>query len=182
MMTRRLLTHCILIAGLVLSVVIVPPSAGESPYTPGNVASPDVEVAFREAIEMWAYREFWRLWDVSTGESRFYYTQDEFATLMERGNTRPAAGRQVEDLRISVTSPQSALVVARIGLEDPRTNTTQSIIRSFLFYYQDGRWRPQLSDFLGLASYAYPYQPLYGPLILTPPCCKVPVFSIKPKK
>ncbi len=56
-------------------------------------------------MEMWAYREFWRLWELSTGESRVAMTQNDFAGLMEKGSARPAAGRQVEDLRVSVTSP-----------------------------------------------------------------------------
>jgi hypothetical protein len=56
-------------------------------------------------MEMWAYREFWRLWEVSTAESRVTMTQNDFAALMEKGSARPAAGRQVEDLRVSVTSP-----------------------------------------------------------------------------
>lgn len=56
-------------------------------------------------MEMWAYREFWRLWELSTGESRVAMTQNDFAGLMEKGSARPAAGGQVEDLRVSVTSP-----------------------------------------------------------------------------
>jgi hypothetical protein len=59
-------------------------------------------------MEMWAYREFWRLWELSTGESRVTMTQNDFATLTEKGSARPAARRQVEDLRVSVTSPHVA--------------------------------------------------------------------------
>jgi len=88
-------------------------------------------------MEPWAFGEFRRLWEISSDESRFYYTQNDCAALMERGSARPAAGRRVEDLKVSVTSPQSAVVLARIGLEDP--NTTQPIVRSFLFCHELGR-------------------------------------------
>jgi hypothetical protein len=141
-----------------------------------------MEAAFREAMELWAYRQFWRLWEVSTSEGRFAVTQSDFAALMERGGARPAAGRQVEDLKISPTSPQTALVVARIGLEDRPSHPTLSVVRSFLLYFQDGRWRPQLSDFLGLASYSVPWQPLNGPVTLIVPGCPVPVLPQRSPK
>ncbi len=160
-------------ATLALCLSLMWPTVESSAESPADAIPQHVEAAFRGAMEMWAYREFWHLWEVSTGESRFPLTQNDFATLMEKGSTRPAAGRQVEDLRISVTSPQTALVVARIGLEDPQTNTTRPIVRSFLMYYQEGRWRPQLSDFLGLSTYSFPGQPVMGPVLLVAPCCPV---------
>jgi hypothetical protein len=154
--------------------------AGSLAASPAEVIARDVEFAFRDAMELWAYREFWRLWEVSTSTSRLYMRQSEFADVMERGNARPAVGRRIEDLQISATSPETAVVLARIGLEDPGTNTTRSLVRSFLFYYEDGRWRPQLSDFLGLSSYAFPLQPVVAPGILSLPCCLVPVVPPKP--
>ncbi len=90
-------------------------------------------------MEPWAFGEFRRLWEISSDESRFYYTQNDCAALMERGSARPAAGRRVEDLKVSVTSPQSAVVLARIGLEDRNTHTTLPIVRSFLFCHELGR-------------------------------------------
>jgi hypothetical protein len=158
-----------MLAGLVGGIIA--PTVAVAAQPPAEIVSRDVEAAFRSAMEMWAYREFWRLWEVSTSQSRFTTTQQEFAALMERGNTRPAAGRQIEDLRITPTSAETALVLARVGLEDPGTNTVRSLVRSFLFYYQDGRWRPQLSDFLGLASYTFPLPPVNSQAILVLPCC-----------
>lgn len=149
------------------------PTVGLSAESPADAIPQHVEAAFRGAMEMWAYREFWHLWEVSTGESRFTLAQNDFAALMEKGRTRLAAGRQIEDLRISLTSPRTALVDARIGLEDLQTNTTRPIVRSFLLYYQEGRWRPQLSDFLGLSTYSFPGQPVMGPVLLVAPCCPV---------
>ncbi len=164
----------ILAVGLALCVGGTVPALGSSAGRPVQVIAQDVEIAFREAMELWAYGEFWRLWEISSDESRFYYTQNGFAALMERGSARPAAGRRVEDLKVSITSPQSAVVLARIGLEDP--NTTQPIVRSFLFYHEVGRWRPQLSDFLGLSSYTFPAQPPFGAAIVIAPCCPVHVL------
>ncbi len=163
----------------VLLLTLFGPVTGSPAGTPAEVIARDVEFAFRDAMELWAYRAFWRLWDVSTSKSRFYMSQREFADLMERGNARPAAGRRIEDLQISATSPETAVVLARIGLEDPGTSTPRSLVRSFLFYYEDGRWRPELSDFLGLSSYSFPLQPVVAPGILSVPCCLVPVVPPK---
>ena len=164
----------------VLVQTLLGPAAGSPAASPAEVIARDVEIAFRDAMELWAYREFWRLWEVSTSTSRFYMRQSEFADVMERGTARPAAGRRIEDLQISATSPETAVVLARIGLEDPGTNTTRSLVRSFLFYYEDGRWRPQLSDFLGLSSYAFPLQSFAGPGVLLTPCCPIRVVPPKP--
>ncbi len=162
-------------AALVLWATVMAPAVGLPDNEPPALASQEVEAAFRGAMEMWAYREFWRLWEVCTGESRVAVSQNDFAASMDRASVRPAAGRQVEDLAVTATSPRTALVIARIGLEDWRSRTTQSIVRSFPFYYQDGRWRPQLSDFLGLSSYAFPGRPPFGPVPLIAPCCPIRV-------
>ena len=162
--------------GLALYVSGTSPAFGSPAGLPVEGIAQDVEIAFRQAMELWAYAEFWRLWEILSNESRFYYTQNDFAALMESGNARPAAGRRIEDLRVSVTSPQTSVVLARIGLEDPNTNTTRPIVRSFLFYYEEGRWRPQLTDFLGLSSYTFPGQPLFGAPVVITPCCPVHVF------
>jgi hypothetical protein len=163
----------------VLSVTLLGPVAGSLAVTPADIIW-DVEYAFRDAMELWAYRQFWRLWEVSTSQSRFYMSQNDFADAMERGTARPATGRRIEDLQVTATSPETATVLARIGLEDPGTNTTRSLVRSFLFYYEDGRWRPQLSDFLGLSSYYFPLLPYAGSGAVFPSCCPVPVVPPKP--
>jgi len=163
-----------------LSVTLLGPVAGSLAVTPADMIARGVESAFREAMELWAYKQFWRLWELSSSQRRYYMSQTEFADLMERGKARPAAGRRIEDLQVTATSPETAAVLARIGLEDPGTNTTRSLVRSFLFYYEDGRWRPQLSDFVGLSSYYFPLQPFVGPGVLFPPCCPIPVVPPKP--
>jgi hypothetical protein len=169
------------LAGLgVLMLTLLGPATGSLAVSPMEVIVRDVEFAFRDAMELWAYREFWRLWELSTSRSRFFMNQSDFADQMERGNARPAVGRRIEELHVSATSPETAVVLARIGLEDPGTNTVRSVVRSFLFSYEDGRWRHELSDFLGLSSYFFPEQPLIGPGIVGVPCCLVPGIPPKP--
>jgi hypothetical protein len=138
--------------------------------TPAEGVAPRVEAAFQQSMERWAYRQFWTLWESGTSDSKFAVTQEEFTTQMERGQSRAAAGRRVEDTRITVTSPDSALVQARIGLEDPGSSSVRSLVRSFVFRREDGSWRPQLSDFLGLAAFSFP-QPTYLPGTVPVPCC-----------
>ena len=171
-------TSRLLAVGLALYISGTLPAFGSSAGMAVEGIAQDVEIAFREAMELWAYGEFWRLWEISSDEGRFYYAQNDFTAMMERGSARPAVGRRVEDLKVSVTSPRSAVVLARIGLEDPSTSTTRPIVRSFLFSYEDGRWRPQLSDFLGLSSYTFPGQPPFGAAILITPHC--PVHALPP--
>jgi len=129
-----------------------------------------VETAFLQSMDQWAYRQFWTLWESGTSESRLAMTRDEFTLKMERGKSRPAIGQRVEDTEITLTSPDTALVLALLGLEDPGSSSVQFLERSFVFRYQDGRWRPQLSDFLGLAAYSIP-QPTYIPGNIPIPCC-----------
>jgi hypothetical protein len=110
------------------------------------------------------------LWESGTSESKLAVTRDEFTLKMERGKSRPAVGQRVEETEITLTSPDTALVLALLGLEDPGSSSVQLLQRSFIFRYQDGRWRPQLSDFLGLAAYSIP-QPTYIPGNVPVPCC-----------
>jgi hypothetical protein len=167
-------------AWAVLVLTLLGPSAGVQATSPREIIARDVEFAFRDAMEMWAYREFWRLWDFSTSRSRFYMSQSDFADQMERGYARPAVGSRIEELEVTPTSPETAVVLARIGLEDPGTNTTRSVVRSFLFSYEDGRWRHELSDFLGLSSYFFSVQPAFGPGVLGVPCCHGSVAPPRP--
>jgi hypothetical protein len=159
------------IASLILLVALL----GGLPSTclgqpPGESAAPLVEAAFQQSMEQWAYRQFWTLWESGTSDSKFSVTREEFTEQMERGQSRAATGRRVEEARVTLTSPDTALVQARLGLEDPGSSSVRSLVRTFVFRYEDGRWRPQLSDFLGLAAYSLP-QPTYLPGTVPIPCC-----------
>jgi len=129
-----------------------------------------IETAFLQSMDQWAYRQFWTLWESGTRESKLTVTRDEFTRKMERRQSRPATGQRVEETEITLTSPDTALVLALLGLEDPGTSSVQFLERSFVFRYQDGAWHPQLSDFLGLAAYSIP-QATYIPGNVPIPCC-----------
>jgi hypothetical protein len=129
-----------------------------------------VETAFLQSMDQWAYRQFWTLWESGTREGRLAVTRDQFTLKMEQGKSRPAIGQRVEDTEVTLTSPDTALVLALLGLEDPGTSSVQFLERTFVFRYQDGRWCPQLSDFLGLAAYSIP-QTTYIPGNIPVPCC-----------
>ena len=74
------------------------------------------EWAFRSAMQAWAYEQYWRLWDMGSRASRAALSREDFTERMRRGNTRPAAGRQVEALAVTSNSPDSARLDVQFGL------------------------------------------------------------------
>jgi len=139
-----------------------------SASTPPEVAQ-EVEAAVRSAMQAWAYEEYWRLWDMGSRASRAALSREEFTERMRRGNTRPAAGKQVEAIQVISNSSDSALVQVRCGLEDPRRAWAESTERPFLLRLEDGRWAMNLWDFVGLANYFPPDFFPSQPLIVPPP-------------
>jgi hypothetical protein len=139
--------------GLALSQIIMLPIVGLAAQPSPETVIPHVETAFQRTMDFLSYRDYSRLWEASTPRSRSNFTEDGFAAQMEKGMAQLAAGRPIEDIKVSLTSPQTALVSVRIGLEHKQCKAwgTQSFARSFLFFYEEGSWRPQLSDFLALA-------------------------------
>jgi hypothetical protein len=144
---------------------------GPSPMaasTPQEVTQ-EAEWAFRSAMQAWAYEEYWRLWNMGSRASRAALSREEFTDRMRRGNTRPAAGKQVEALAVTSVSPDSALLDVRFGLEDTRRPWAESTGRPFLLLLEDGGWKVDLWDFVGLANYFPPDAFLGPPRILPPP-------------
>lgn len=136
--------------------------------TPQEVAQ-EAESAFRSAMGAWAYEEYWRLWDMGSSASRAALSREDFTDRMRRGNTRPAAGKQVEAIQVVFSSPNSAVLQVRFGLEDKRRPWAQSTDRSFLLRLEDGSWKVSLWDFVGLANYFAPDFFQGRPLIVPPP-------------
>jgi hypothetical protein len=151
-------------------VLLAAPPAPCSGQIPPDGLGLQVESAFLQSMDQWAYRQFWTLWESGTRESRLAVTREQFTRNMEQGKSRPAIGQRVEETEISLTSPDTALVRALLGLEDPGSSSVYFLERSFVFRYQDNRWRPQLSDFLGLAAFSIPQQ-TYIPGDIPIPCC-----------
>lgn len=146
--------------------LVLPDTTEGGPATPEAVAQ-EAEAAFRSAMEAWAYDEFWRLWDMGSSASRAALSQADFTDRMRAGTTRPAAGKQVEAIRVTAQSPDVAMVYARFGLEDRRRPWAESTERPFVLRLEDTRWTVNLWDFVGLASYfpldAAPFPPLLAP-------------------
>jgi hypothetical protein len=128
----------------------------------------ETEAAFRSAMQAWAYEEYWRLWDMGSRASRAALSREEFTARMRRGNTRPAAGKQVETLAVTSSSPDSALLDVRFGLEDTRRPWAESAGRPFVLRLEDGEWKVDLWDFVGLANY-FPPDAFLGPPRIVPP-------------
>ncbi len=135
--------------------------------TPQQVAQ-EAEGAFRSAMQAWAYEEYWRLWDMGSSASRTALSREDFTERMRRGNTRPAAGKQVEALAVTSSSHDSALLDVRFGLEDTRRPWAASTGRPFHLRLEDGGWKVNLWDFVGLANY-FPPDVFPGPPRIVPP-------------
>lgn len=134
----------------------------------------EAETAFRSAMEAWAYEEYWRLWEMGTRPSRSALPRQDFTDRMRRGNTRPAAGKQVEEMQVNSSASDSVLVSVRFGLEDRRRAFTDSVARPFLLRLEEGRWKVSLWDFVGLAYYFPPDFVLPPPLVTPPPTAPRP--------
>jgi len=113
----------------------------------------DVQAALRSAISMVAYSECWRLWEGASHQSRIGISRDETCKHFDRATSRPVAGGGIEDSKITSTSPTTAVIAARIRVESRRTGSTQEIPRSFTFFFEDGRWRYYLWDYISLLMY-----------------------------
>jgi hypothetical protein len=136
--------------------------------TPQEVAQ-EAETAFRSAMDAWAYEEYWRLWDMGSSASRAALSREEFTERMRRGNSRPAAGKQVEAIQVVFSSRNAAVVQVRFGLEHKRRPWAESTNRPFLLRLEDGGWKVSLWDFASLANY-FPPEFFQGqPLIVPPP-------------
>ncbi len=140
----------ILVACLLLTPGVGGPSAADAPTDLAR----DVEHAFRSVISLFAYGECWRLWDGSTRQAKLYFSQSDFCREMERAGGRPAAGKQVEDMIVQVNSATTAIVYARLTIESHKGSWP--LARSWLFRFEDGGWRHELSDILGAAAWAPP--------------------------
>lgn len=132
-------------------------SAGDSTHRPGQAP----EMAFRAAVEAWAFDAHWRLWGMGTSATRAALPQQEFTERMRRGNTEPESGSRLDAIDLQSQSPTVALVRARFVVRHTRRGWSETIERPFLLMLEDGEWRVNLWDFVGLATY---FPPEYLPM------------------
>jgi len=140
---------------LVSSVAAAYPQTQDVPQDPAVA-----ERAFRNAIDAWAYNQYWRLYAMGSKESQARLAEKEFVEQMERGSSAPGIGLEILDVRIAGSH---ALIVARLQMEyrfvSPHTRnrppfaapTDQTI--QVMLVYQEGAWRINLHQFVGMASY-----------------------------
>ncbi len=166
--------RCVLTFFLIgVGVLLLQDAVLTADWTPQQVAQ-EAETAFRSAMEAWAYDQYWRLWDMGSSASRAALSREQFSERMQSGNSRPAAGKQVEAIRVVSRSPDSATVQVRFGLEDKRRPWAESTDRPFFLKLEDGEWKVSLWDFVGLANY-FPPEFFQGrPLSVPPPSIPKP--------
>ncbi len=125
---------------------------------PSSDTSREIESAFRSAMEAWAAEAHWRLWEMGTSTTRAALPQSEFTDRLRRGNTIPAHHGDLEAVVVS-ESGGIALLRARFILQQVRGSKSQiaerSFERPFILRHEDGGWRVNLWDFVGMAS-AFP--------------------------
>ena len=129
-----------------------------------------IESAFRSAMEAWAAEAHWRLWEMGTATTRAVLPQSEFTDRLRRGNATPANHGDLEVVAVVSESAGIALLRARFILQQVRGSQSQiaerSFERPFILRHEDGGWRVNLWDFVGMAS-AFP--PDYLPARPVPP-------------
>jgi hypothetical protein len=135
----------------------------------GSLPAPDpyplttrpMEATFHGAMEAWGAEAYWRLWDMGTSASRAALPQQDFVDRMRRGNTEPEVGGHIHAIDVLSESSTVALVRARFSVRDTRRGWSEAVERAFLLRFEDGDWKVNLWDFVGLASY---FPPDYLPM------------------
>ncbi len=118
---------------------------------------PDLRTVFAAALNAWTYGAYWRLWGMGTRESREALSQDEFARRMDAGNAAPVADMPVQAFQVISMSGDVALVRVGIRLEDRRAHRKAATARPFLMRFEEGAWKVNLWDFVGLAAFFPPH-------------------------
>ena len=142
---------------LVLFAMITAPfPAGDAfPTELSPATSLVIESAFRSAMEAWAAEAHWRLWEMGTSTTRAALPQSEFTDRLRRGNATPANHGDLEAVSVVSESAGIVLLRARFVLQHVRGSKSQVTERPFILKHEDGRWRVNLWDFVGMAS-AFP--------------------------
>jgi hypothetical protein len=154
-MRRRALTGAFVALALASSVVASSPRAQDVPQDPAVAGT-----VLRTAIGAWAYNQYWRLYAMGSKESRSRISEKDFVEQMQRGSSAPGIGFEILDVRIAGSH---ALIVAKLQMEyrfsgpnlrnrPPFAPPTDQTIQVMLVY-QEGAWRINLHQFVGMASY-----------------------------
>jgi hypothetical protein len=122
-------------------------AASPSPYQPAEVWP--VEVAFREAVQLWADEQFEALWEHGLRASRYRVSREAFVRGMRHRVVKPTCcwGR-LRAVQVHLYATDEALVEAQVGVDVKTLGTT--VMRSMMVYLrqEEGVWRLTLEDFL----------------------------------
>jgi hypothetical protein len=108
-----------------------------------------VEMAFREAIQLWADGRFEALWERGLLASRYRLSREVFIRGMRHRVVKPTCcWDQLRSVRVHLKAVEEAVVEAEIGVDLKTLGTT--VVRSLLVYLrrEEGVWRVALEDFL----------------------------------
>jgi hypothetical protein len=108
-----------------------------------------VELAFREAVQLWADERFEALWERGLRASRYRVPREVFVRGMRHRVVTPTCcWGQLRDVRVHPRTEGEALVEAQVGVDVKTLGTT--VMRSMIVYLrrEEGVWRVALEDFL----------------------------------
>jgi hypothetical protein len=153
----RFIAHTCALAVLGILSIAVPavPQPQAVPQDPSLA-----EVTVRSAISAWAYSEYWRLYGMGSQESRAALPETVFVEQMGQGTNRPGIGLGILEVR---SSGPHALVKAKVRMEYMKASYARSWISApgsadetvqLVLVYQDGAWRINLHQFVGLSGYS----------------------------
>jgi len=128
---------------------VVGESHAASPLPPQLTDAWPVEVAFRDAIRLWADERFEALWESGLLTSRYRVPREAFVHVMRLRVVKPTCcGDQLRTVRVNFKTAEEAIVEAQVGLDVRTLGTT--VVRSMLVYLrrEEGGWRVALEDFL----------------------------------
>jgi hypothetical protein len=108
-----------------------------------------VEVAFREAVQLWADEQFEALWEHGLRASRYRVSQETFVRAMRHRVVKPTCcWDQLRAVWVHLHAPDEAFVEAQVGIDVKTLGTT--VVRRMLvsLRQEEGVWRVTLEDFL----------------------------------
>jgi hypothetical protein len=108
-----------------------------------------VEMAFREAVQLWADERFEALWERGLWASRYRISREVFVRGMRHRVVKPTCcWDQIHAVRVHPQATDEAFVEAQVGIEVKTLGTT--VRRRMIVYLrqEEGVWRVTLEDFL----------------------------------
>jgi len=111
----------------------------------------EIEGAFREAVSLWASERFESLWERADAATRKSIPQEQFVFTLRQRALRPACCfRQIQELAVTILTPEDAIVKAKMGFDSKTRGTTLDTTLTFSLRKEEGGWRVVARDFLRL--------------------------------